>query len=501
MKTVAFRVDASKKIGSGHVMRCLALARALRKQHHHCVFICRELEGHLIESLKTGFEVQVLPAPAQAASTWLEVSLEQDLQDTQQALSQISKLDYLVVDHYELNKKWETAIRRQAPVLVIDDLANRKHDCDVLLDQTASDGFEKRYQNLVPSDAIKLLGPRFALMSSEFQASREQAFEQRQLKRNNLDRIVVYFGASDQGGTTLRVLNFLKNLKSCRVDIVLGANSPDKLEIMETASRHDHFIVHEQVSNMAQFLINCDLFIGAGGVSMWERACLGVPSLVISMADNQKLNCETLAQKGAIIYLGDHQRLTSLALQSGIEFLLHNHEQRFRLSQAGMKVVDAKGVDRVVQKVFSDTVELRAAHKEDMQKIFEWRNHPGTRKFIFDSRELSFEEHKKWYEKVLQSQTSFLLIGHRGSQELGVLRFDVDLETQEALVSVYLVPGIKGEGLGLLKAGTRWLKKNVSSVKKIKAEIMPGNRASEWAFTEAGYTLHHSGFELEILNG
>jgi UDP-2,4-diacetamido-2,4,6-trideoxy-beta-L-altropyranose hydrolase len=308
---VVFRVDASIDSGAGHVMRCLTLAQALHHLGAVCRFVCREHPGHLIAHIREqGHEVLTLPAAEShapvAAQTddfahWLGADWSEDARQTQGALAAFGVQDWLVVDHYGLDEQWERAVRPCGRhLLVIDDLANRRHDADILLDQTfGRDAGD--YQGLTNPACERRCGIDNVLLRHEFEQWRHHSLTRRTHPR--LERIVISMGGVDKDNMTRDVLLAIQRderLSHAAVCVVLGANSPWIHDISELA-RHGppRVHVHVAVSNMAELLANCDLAIGAAGTSSWERCCLGVPTLMFVLADNQREVAARLSEVGA----------------------------------------------------------------------------------------------------------------------------------------------------------------------------------------------------------
>jgi UDP-2,4-diacetamido-2,4,6-trideoxy-beta-L-altropyranose hydrolase len=318
----AFRVDASLEIGSGHVMRCLTLADALRAAGAQCLFISRAHPGHLLELIRQrGFAVTALPAellqpPANTQvvserskepvhASFLGCDWQTDAEETIKAAAQWlpDGIDWLVVDHYQLDATWERLLRPHTrKLMVIDDLANRPHDCDLLLDQNYYRDLEKRYQGLVPSECVMLLGPDYVLLRPEFTVARQRL----KVKDGSIRRILIFFGGSDPTDQTQKAMMALQLLgrPDIKVDVVVGSANPERSAIQKMCEQLPNTMFHCQVSNMAELISNADLGIGAGGSAMWERCCLGLPTITVVFAANQERTTEDVAEIGAIEYLG-----------------------------------------------------------------------------------------------------------------------------------------------------------------------------------------------------
>lgn len=309
---IVFRVDASLEIGAGHVMRCLTLADALRRQGAFCRFICRAHPGHLIDYIEQqGFEVISLAAGNMldecsktdtAYANWLRVSWREDAALTTRVLSPSGQHDWLVVDHYALDWQWEAATRQCARyVLVIDDLVNRKHDADILLDQTCA-RLPSAYKMLTNPGCDVRCGTEHVLIRPEFIAWRRKSIQRR--RSTSLGKIAISLGGVDRDNISKDILLALHDAGltvDIQVSVILGASSP-WIEMLKQLvyTMSPNIIVLTGVSNMAEILAGCDLVIGAAGSSAWERCCLGVPSVLLILAENQRENARQLIEANAV---------------------------------------------------------------------------------------------------------------------------------------------------------------------------------------------------------
>ncbi len=367
---VIFRADASVQIGTGHVMRCLTLAQELTTQGKRCQFICREHEGNLIALIRTkGFVVHVLPPehqvgicaePASVASgeelkhaAWLGASQAQDALACNALLAQ-EPVDWLVVDHYALDARWEEAM---APcfrrLMVIDDLADRRHACSVLLDQTYGRD-PKDYEHLVSKGCKLLCGSQYALLRPEFAQLRAYSLQRR--AQPSLRELLVTMGGVDKDNATGRVLQALRSCNlpdDCRITVVMGATSPwlDAVRIAaEQLPWTSRMLV--AVEDMAQLMAESDLAIGAAGATSWERCCLGLPTLMLILAPNQMLAAKLLEIANVIHILRFDLRLDE-NLRQIIEGFIDNPIELQYLSQKACHVADGGGCMRVVEKLDS----------------------------------------------------------------------------------------------------------------------------------------------------
>jgi UDP-2,4-diacetamido-2,4,6-trideoxy-beta-L-altropyranose hydrolase len=357
---VLIRADASVQIGSGHVMRCLTLADELRTHGASVRFICRDWEGSLREHITAkGYECILLPRRSAAYSEethqyapWLGTSQEQDAAETLSVLGS-EGVDWCICDHYAIDACWQRLIRHRARrIMVIDDIANRQHDCDLLLDQNLYDNAESRYTSCVPPECRLLLGPEYALLRPEFREARER-LGSRLVRDGSVKRVMVFFGGSDPSNETAKAVQALKmlNRSDIEVDIIVGIANPHRVEIEQEIEQlralQPNFHFHCQVPNMADFISKADLAIGAGGSTTWERCCLGLPTIAVIIAENQAEMTETAARHGLQWSLGWHNSTRAEDISISIQHCLDNPTLVREYSQRGQMLVNGNGTERV----------------------------------------------------------------------------------------------------------------------------------------------------------
>lgn len=275
---VIIRTDASVSIGSGHVMRCLTIAKNLRRNGWLVIFWMERLPGNLIDFV--------------ASEGFLNITAAQ-------------QADLYIIDHYQMNKEWEQSVRQYtAKIVVIDDLA-REHDCDLLIDQNVYPNFEARYDSKVPIDCVKLLGPKYLIVRDEFIIARQQ-FQQR---KNKIERLFIFMGGSDPTNETMKVLSALEGSQFTHIDVVVGSSNPMKEHIENICEKRNYYY-HCQIDYMAKLMQQADFAIGAGGSTLWERCYLGLPSSSTIVADNQKEGTIYAEQLGVTINLGWYEQVT-----------------------------------------------------------------------------------------------------------------------------------------------------------------------------------------------
>lgn len=366
---IVIRADAAVHIGSGHVMRCLTLADELRERGARVTFICRDWEGHLERHISAkGYTCILLKRPFETYSephseyaSWLGVSKEQDARETLAAIEQSlgkESIDWCIVDHYGIDAEWHGIIRQTArKIMVIDDIANREYDCDVLLDQNLYDNPKDRYISRVSPKCRLLFGPEYALLRPEFREARER-LGSRLVRNGEIRRIMVFFGGSDPSNETVKAVKALQMLdnKEIEADVIVGIANPHRAEVEQLCALSPNIHFHCQVPNMADFMMKADIALGAGGSTTWERCCLGLPTLAVIIAENQAEMTQTAALHGLQWNMGWHHEISAQSIASKLQEIMTDSESHHRISTRIVRVVDGEGTRRVVDYLVEDVV-------------------------------------------------------------------------------------------------------------------------------------------------
>ncbi len=364
---VIFRADASVQIGTGHVMRCLTLADALAMRGADCQFISRAHQGNLIEFVRgKGYAVHVLPElpspsdavqpdqqPLLAHSHWLGGTQAQDAEACRYILAELQP-DWLIVDHYALDARWERALKSHyRKLMVIDDLADRPHECDLLLDQTYSRKAED-YRAWVPASCRLLCGSQYALLRPEFAALRPYSLQRR--KEPQLRQLLITMGGVDKDNATGQVLEALRSCAlpvDCRISVVMGATAPWLNEVERLAQNMPWPTqVKVGVRDMARLMADSDLAIGAAGATTWERCCLGLPTGMLVLAENQQYAAWLLDQAQAVRMLNLGANLSS-DLASFIREVSGSGEYLEKLGERASTITDGEGCQRSAEWLIS----------------------------------------------------------------------------------------------------------------------------------------------------
>jgi len=493
---VVFRVDASVCMGTGHLIRCLTLAEALRQRGVEIGFICRDHPGNLLTHLRQKeFPVTVLPAPGltkavsgEDYATWLGVTQVEDASQTIAALTDRA-IDFLVVDHYGLDVAWEVLVRPHVKkLMVIDDLANRHHNCDVLLDQNFSEEGEAKYIGLVSHECRLLVGPRYALLNPEYALFRTKP----KARDGRVSKVFVYFGGSDPHKMTEVALDALSLPDLCHldVDVVVGTNNTRRKALDAQAGNRGGVRIFGPRSHLADLMVQADLAIGAGGGTTWERMCLGLHSEVVSIAENQRVGAKALAEAGLIKYAGHFNEITSSLLAGLIVLQVSRPVELVETSRLNQLEVDGLGVFRVVEALCPTELQetkLRAASANDVGHFFTWVNDPLVRANSHNDATIPWNIHKVWFENKMRCADCSLYVLEADGLPVGQIRFD--RAGEEALIDYSLDTFVRGRdwGRNLISLGVEKIRKAWPMV-RLRAEVKAENIASVAVFRRMGFS-------------
>ena len=358
---VVFRVDASIEMGIGHIMRCLTLADALRDEGAQCHFVCREHPGNMIVQIADrGHQICPLPLSQEEQQSesgqvdieetvlpvhfpWLGCDWMTDARQTEKCIGS-QTVDWLIVDHYVLDERWEKHMRSTCPkIMVIDDLADRHHDCDLLLDQTFGRS-NQDYEQLVPTGCTIITGAKYALLRPEFAALRKYSLTRR--KKPGLEHLLISMGGIDKDNVTGKILQALKECilpEACHITVVMGEKAPWLEDVKTQAKRLQwSVVVRVNVTDMAQLMADSDLAIGAAGSTSWERCCLGIPTIMFVTAKNQKLAARQLEQVGAVILIADDWK--PIHLQTNLDKLIISRFFVEKMGGCASEITDGSGI-------------------------------------------------------------------------------------------------------------------------------------------------------------
>lgn len=517
------RADASADIGSGHVMRCLTLACTLRQEGHSVHFVCRDLPGGLVSLIRRqGFPATLLPAPtaAQAAaaarqpethrhSHWLPVPQREDAADTAAALS--FRPDWIILDHYALAAPWQRILRRACPdarLLVIDDLADRPHLADILLDQTYGRRPED-YTALLPADCTVLAGTRYALLRPEFSERRTGSLKRRSLPMPAVRRLLVALGGVDKDNRTAEVLHALADWHrqperhfAVEADIVMGAAAPHAEAVRRLAAEMPFACrVFQGTGNMAGLTAEADIAIGAAGGSAWERCCLGLPAVLLVLADNQRFVAESLRRAGAAFVLPTAD-LAARGSSAPLARLLKQPEAHWQAAaRAAAALADGLGTGRLVRHLAAplsvsilpgqpeSRCALRSVSESDLETLRRWRNHPDIRCRMFDQNHITAEGQRRWFARKSADPGSAMRLYTRDGIPQGFVHFTRSEEAGETWEwGFYLAPEApRGQGRTLGLLALQWAFSALAA-RRVSARVLENNAPSLALHRALGFT-------------
>lgn len=407
---IFIRVDASYFIGTGHVVRCVTLAKELRRLGASCTFLSRDHDGNLFDYiLANGFELKILKnntnnlntesnKPTLSHSNWLSVSQSRDAAESIELINDQNP-DWLVVDHYGIDFRWHEELRPHCKkIFVIDDLADRKHDCDLLLDQNLVNNYLTRYENKVAREVPKLLGPKYALLQKEYLDLKARVF----LRKNKVENILVYFGGSDLHNLTESIVDILQETLKNTVTVDVVSNHPSG-SLIDKIGRNKNFNLHSTLDSLAPLMLRADLAIGGSGTSSWERICLGLPSIVITVAHNQLQIAQELHRRGYIHYLGHYNDFSKMEMQQILDKCLHDDSIEL-WSKKCLNLIDGLGCYRVADLMLvneKSTIRIRSAETKDSEFVLQ--NLEQVTNKDNNSSKHDKNETSHWFNELLKS--------------------------------------------------------------------------------------------------
>ncbi len=474
---IAFRVDASPAVGLGHVMRCRNLAAELRERGADVVFlIADDSKSAGAVLLGEGYQVVFLPPAANEAD------------DAQQSLRALGGgADAVVLDHYGLGETWERAVRAGADkVLALEDIATRRHDVDVLVDQNYSLTFAEKYTGLLPAAALTYFGPRYALLSRDYRHGGPTSPP----RRDRAKRVLISFGGTDAGDTTGKMFAALADgaFAEIELDIVIGDSYPHRAALEAAVARRPGSRLHVQLPTLAPLLGTIDLAIGAAGVSAWERFALGVPTILVSIADNQVPASRDLHTSGIAVHLGRAEDVDAAALRDAVRALFDDDAKREHMALQGQLLVDGFGARRiaeVLQPTRKEALRLRQATMDHVGYIFALSNMPDVRAQSLAKHTITWPEHKAWLTRKLGEVDADVWVLEASGLPVGQIR--IDRRGPSAYISYSLDPIARGRGWGhrLMELGLAAIRPH--SVGAIIGEVKPDNYASRTIFERLGF--------------
>ncbi len=471
------RADASVAMGTGHVMRCLALAQAWRDFGGDCVFAMAEStaasEARIGDEKFEFVSITASPGSPQDAAQLVQLGLARHA-------------SWIVVDGYQFDVEYQRKAKAAGlKLLVIDDTGHiSAYVADMVLDQNAH-AKENLYQNRETYTRL-LLGSRYAMLRREFKAWREW---HRKIAPDGR-KVLVTIGGSDPDNLTLIAIRALRLLAEDKLEatVVVGWSSPyaDQIEA-EIRGTSGSIRLLKNASNMPELMADADVAISGAGSTCWEMCALGLPAIVIDVAENQRPIAQELDRRGIAIHLGSSRDVTAEKMAAQLKTLLASREQRAAMSERGRNLVDGRGAERVASAMTAASLRLRRVQAEDCELLFAWANDPEVRASSFSSEVILWERHQEWFRKEMADPNALLyvVIGPNDGP-IGQVRYDID--GPRALVSISLGAGFRGKGYGgkCLSLAVEELFRSTSAT-LIDAYVKPANESSLRMFLRAGF--------------
>ncbi len=468
---IVFRVDGNADLGLGHVMRCLTLANLFKQSGYHVLFICsEESEGSVQYIEKNEFEIKFILN---------NHTLEHDAGQCREIIKNID-VHLFVVDHYQLDFRWESLVKGSGiRLMVIDDLADRQHLCDVLLDSSYGRRINE-YQNLTNNECTYLLGSDYCLLRVEFRFLYEQAILKRKQTRK-LANILINFGATDHKQLSVKVVNIIQELKyDGEIHILISSTSKWVKELELISDVFSNIVLHIDAQNVAELMLAADLSIGSVGTSSWERCCLGLPTIGVVVADNQ-INIASQLTKLGVMELTSIEKI-GVKLEDYItKFDLEKWQE---MSNKAFQVCDGLGGYRVVNKALNcpPKINLQPMEIEDESILYSWQSEPGNRKYSGVDRVPNIDEHRVWYASSLDSSLRRMWLLIFNGEKCGYVRLDIKNSSEEVSVLI----SQKYRKLGLAHGAISKLKE-LCLFGVLDAQISSNNLASILLFKKLGF--------------
>jgi len=480
--SLVIRADASIQIGTGHLMRCLALAQAWQLDGGQVVFLSHcESDALRQRIINEGIEFIPISNPHPDS---------RDLENTLEVLRMhsagiIGNPAWLVLDGYHFDPAYQQAVRDAGfHLLVIDDMAHLPvYHADILLNQNL--GAEKLKYNC-DSDTTLLLGSRYVLLRQEFLTWSGWKREIQKVAR----KVLVTMGGSDPGNMTLKVIHALEQVQVDGLEVVVavGGSNPH-YEVLQSAIRNLQLKIHleRNASNLPELLAWADVSVTAAGSTCWELAFMGVPALVLVWAENQCMVASGLETAGISINLGWYANVTPEDIALRLLELVNSPKIRGEIAKRGRNLVDGNGASRVIQWIQARALNLRAAQEADCLMIYEWANDKVTRTFSFSTDPIPWEDHQTWYKSKLADPNILIYIAlDLELSPVGMVRYQ--LAETKAVASINLASHQRGKGYGskILRIASKKVFQD-TPISLIHAYIKPDNSPSIHAFTKAGF--------------
>ena len=475
-KKLLIRADASAEIGTGHVMRCIALAEAWQDTIGEVFFVSSFNTQALEDRLKIkGIRIRHINNQAGTCS---------DAEETSQIAHQCGA-DWIVVDGYHFGAEYQKTIKDTGlSLLIIDDYGHADHYyADIVLNQNiyADRSLFKKHEPFTRF----LLGTKFVLLRKEFLKWSGWRRDIPEKAR----KILVTLGGGDPDNVTLNVINAIRGieLNELEVKVVVGSANPHFNLIHETINEKPGITLIKNTDNMPEFMAWADIAISAGGTTCYELFFMRVPSIIIPIAENQKPVANELKTKNITKVVEVNDVKNQIKFNGLIFEFLNNYKTRSEFSERMAQYIDGKGISRVINAISCNKITLRNVKLSDCKQIWLWINDPVVRSVSFKTNPISLQDHKEWFFSAVNNpKLVYYIAEDENATPIGQARFQI--EAKEAIISVLVDPEYRGMSLGtslILDATEKFFSE--TGIEKVNALIKKGNDESWKAFIKAGY--------------
>jgi len=475
-RSLLVRCDASVAIGTGHAMRCLALTQAWQDSGGGAVFAMAEATPAVEQRLQRE-EVKVAQLKVESGSS-------DDLQQTL-AVTREMQAAWVVVDGYCFDTDYQAALKQAGlKVLFIDDNGHAEHySADLVLNQNAH-ARDKLYASRDASTRL-LLGPRFAMLRREFKPWREWKRETPALGRN----VLVTMGGSDPDNVTQRVVEAILSEGDFETTIIAGGSNPHLASLREFLSNSGRVVrLVENAANMPELIASADVAVAGAGTTSWEMCFLGLPALLIVLADNQQGIADELGKQEIMVDLGRGSEVSRSTIARQLRRLAESSAVRREMSRRGHDLVDGLGAERVVSALNREELSIRLVEEGDCKLLWEWANDPVVRSWSFSSESIPWSDHVKWFRRKLQDGNCRILVAlDAAAVPAGQVRLDKG-GACEADVDITVDARLRGLGYAsrVIDLAANWAFAKWGLM-RLNAFVKAENVVSAKAFERAGF--------------
>ncbi len=422
MKTIIFRTDSSYELGSGHLIRCRTLARALKKRGAKVIFISKKIKGNLIKTIEKEFKTYTIEPNSEfkldskEKNFYSKTLCSNQFEDFSKTLEIINiklrtNIDWIIIDHYAIDEQWTKCIKKsksrylkESKIFIIDDLINRHFDADIILNQNFYGEYKNDlYNNLVPKGCRQFIGPKFALIGNEYKDLRKNF-----ISRKKISRVLIFFGGVDRKNHTVNIIKQIIdiNLPEIIFDVVIGEQNKNYEEIKTLIKKFKNFRLYVQINSLANLIFKSDLYIGSAGTTNWERACLGLPSIVKSISNDQNNIIKNLERAGLT------EKFNLQNFKSIFKKYLSNDNLLETKSNLNFQLTEAVGADilSIILLGKETKLRIREISRIDKKLLLYWANDYKVRNNSFSKARITVEEHSIWFEKILSSKNKHQFI-------------------------------------------------------------------------------------------